>query len=123
MKDCSLFVDICSNVSTPQKSIVYQIINQKLGLDKLNASGIAQISCNSDELRLNDTPLPIEISSLNSGATSPQIFSFETSDNCRLYGMIYYPNNYVVGQKYPTVLYVYGGPHVQLVSNSYKSNK
>lgn len=94
-----------------------------MGVDKLNASSIAQVSCSSDELRLNNNPLSTALSELNSDATSPHIFSFETSDNCMLYGMIYYPNNYVVGQKYPTVLYVYGGPHVQLVSNSYKSNK
>ena len=53
----------------------------------------------------------------------PQIFTFKTSDGCKLYGMIYLPRNYEHGVKYPTIQYVYGGPHVQIVSNSYKSIK
>lgn len=53
----------------------------------------------------------------------PQIFSFDTQDGCQLHGMIYLPFNYESGVKYPTVVYVYAGPKVQLVSNSYKSNK
>jgi dipeptidyl aminopeptidase/acylaminoacyl peptidase len=53
----------------------------------------------------------------------PQIFKFQTIDNCLLYGMIFMPNNYMPNVKYPTILYVYGGPKVQLVSNTYKANK
>ncbi len=54
---------------------------------------------------------------------SPQIFTFNTSDNCKLYGIIYVPFNYQQGVKYPTVLYVYGGPKAQIVTNAYKANK
>lgn len=54
---------------------------------------------------------------------SPQTFSFLTDDNCELYGMIYLPHNYQVGVKYPTVLYVYGGPRAQIVTNAYKASK
>jgi hypothetical protein len=54
---------------------------------------------------------------------SPQLFTFQTSDNVKLYGMIYTPFNYEQGTKYPTVLYVYGGPKAQIVTNAYKSNK
>lgn len=53
----------------------------------------------------------------------PQMFEFLTDDNCKLYGMIYLPHNYVPGVKYPTVLYVYGGPKAQIVTNSYKATK
>jgi hypothetical protein len=53
----------------------------------------------------------------------PQIFTFYTSDNCKLFGMIYMPYNYEHGVKYPTILYVYGGPRVQIVTNSYKPVK
>ena len=53
----------------------------------------------------------------------PTIFDFKTPDNCKLYGMIYKPYNYVPGEKYPTLLYVYGGPRAQLVTNSYKISK
>ena len=53
----------------------------------------------------------------------PQVFTFQTSDNVKLYGMIYLPFNYEHGIQYPTVLYVYGGPKAQIVTNAYKSNK
>ena len=53
----------------------------------------------------------------------PETFSFLTDDNCKLYGMIYFPHNYQAGQKYPTVLYVYGGPRAQIVTNTYKPSK
>jgi len=53
----------------------------------------------------------------------PQIFTFQTSDNLKLYGMIYMPYNFEHGAKYPTLLYVYGGPRAQLVTNAYKANK
>lgn len=53
----------------------------------------------------------------------PQIFSFETDDNCRMYGMIYMPYNYEDGVKYKTLLYVYAGPRFQIVTNSYKASR
>jgi dipeptidyl aminopeptidase/acylaminoacyl peptidase len=54
---------------------------------------------------------------------APKIFEFNTPDNCKLYGMIYFPFNFKEGEQYPTLLYVYGGPHAQMVNNSYKINK
>jgi dipeptidyl-peptidase 9 len=124
-QDCSLFIDISSSIQTPYKAYLYQIINQKFtSLDKLNASQLAQIIMNTNDVLNN------ELSSFGSGGGGecgvlkvPQLFSFYTKDNCLLYGMIYYPNDYKPGQRYPTVLYIYAGPHVQLVSNSYKQSK
>ncbi len=37
-----------------------------------------------------------------------------------MYGMYYKPHLHEDGQKHPTVLFVYGGPQVQLVTNAYK---
>ncbi|XP_043933383.1 dipeptidyl peptidase 8 [Protopterus annectens] len=53
----------------------------------------------------------------------PEIFSFESKSGFTLYGMIYKPHNLQPGKKYPTVLYVYGGPQVQLVNNHFKGVK
>lgn len=36
--------------------------------------------------------------------------------------MVFKPHNFVSGQKYPTILHVYGGPEVQLVTNTFKVN-
>lgn len=121
-KDCSLFIDISSSIQTPFKAHLYQIINQKFSsLDKLNASQLAQIIMSTNDVFNN------ELSTYGIGESAvlktPQLFSFNTEDGCLLYGMIYYPNDFKPGQRYPTVLYIYGGPHVQLVSNSYKQVK
>ncbi|XP_045917700.1 dipeptidyl peptidase 9-like [Micropterus dolomieu] len=53
----------------------------------------------------------------------PEMFSFTGKSGFDLYGMLYKPNNLVPGRKHPTVVFVYGGPQVQLVNNSYKGVK
>ncbi|KAJ7311160.1 hypothetical protein JRQ81_006765 [Phrynocephalus forsythii] len=53
----------------------------------------------------------------------PEIFSFESSSGFVLYGMMYKPHNLQPGKKYPTVLFIYGGPQVQLVNNRFKGVK
>ncbi len=95
---------------------------------------------NSDRLNTNfsvNSILNLNIDSILASATSeteeeiiikhlfkpPQVFNFLTDDNCKLYGMIYLPHHYEPGVKYPTVLYVYGGPKAQIVTNSYKASK
>ncbi|KAL3047246.1 dipeptidyl peptidase 9-like [Trematomus bernacchii] len=55
--------------------------------------------------------------------TPPEIFSFTGKSGFELYGMLYKPNKVVPGMKHPTVVFVYGGPQVQLVNNSYKGVK
>jgi len=36
--------------------------------------------------------------------------------------MVFKPHNFIPGHKYPTILHVYGGPEVQLVTNTFKVN-
>uniref|UniRef100_A0A7N8WUN4 dipeptidyl-peptidase IV n=1 Tax=Mastacembelus armatus TaxID=205130 RepID=A0A7N8WUN4_9TELE len=55
--------------------------------------------------------------------TPPEIFSFTGKSGFELYGMLYKPQNLVAGRKHPTVIFVYGGPQVQLVNNSFKGVK
>ncbi|KAL7980195.1 hypothetical protein Chor_001463 [Crotalus horridus] len=42
----------------------------------------------------------------------PEIFSFDSSSGFVLYGMMYKPHDLQPGKKYPTVLFIYGGPQV-----------
>lgn len=42
----------------------------------------------------------------------PEVFSFESSTGFTLYGMMYKPHNLQPGKKYPTVIFIYGGPQV-----------
>uniref|UniRef100_A0A672V5J9 dipeptidyl-peptidase IV n=1 Tax=Strigops habroptila TaxID=2489341 RepID=A0A672V5J9_STRHB len=53
----------------------------------------------------------------------PEIFHFRTRSDVELYGMVYKPHDVQPGKKHPTVLFVYGGPQVQLVNNSFKGIK
>uniref|UniRef100_A0A8D0R488 dipeptidyl-peptidase IV n=1 Tax=Sus scrofa TaxID=9823 RepID=A0A8D0R488_PIG len=55
--------------------------------------------------------------------TPPEIFSFESTTGFTLYGMLYKPHDLQPGKKYPTVLFIYGGPQVQLVNNRFKGIK
>ena len=50
----------------------------------------------------------------------PELFSHKISSGDKLYGMMFKPKNMVAGRKYPVVLSVYGGPEVQLVTNTFK---
>lgn len=51
---------------------------------------------------------------------APDLYSHEISSGDVLYAMVLRPYNAVPGQKYPTVLNVYGGPEVQVVTNTFK---
>lgn len=53
----------------------------------------------------------------------PEIFDFPAKSGFQLYGMVYKPHNLQPGRKHPTVLFVYGGPQVQLVNNTFKGMK
>lgn len=47
--------------------------------------------------------------------TPPEIFSFESTTGFTLYGMLYKPHDLQPGKKYPTVLFIYGGPQVGIL--------
>ncbi|KAM3876509.1 dipeptidyl peptidase 9 [Diretmus argenteus] len=53
----------------------------------------------------------------------PEIFNFPGKSGFQLYGMLYKPHKLLPGRKHPTIVFVYGGPQVQLVNNSYKGVK
>ncbi|KAI8149797.1 hypothetical protein BJV82DRAFT_584686 [Fennellomyces sp. T-0311] len=49
-----------------------------------------------------------------------EIFNFSTDDGARLYGYLYKPRFYQPGISYPTILYIYGGPKTQMVTNDFR---
>jgi len=49
----------------------------------------------------------------------PELITLTASDGATLYGRMTKPINFDSTQKYPVVIYVYGGPHSQLVTNSW----
>jgi hypothetical protein len=48
-----------------------------------------------------------------------RLFSFTVSTGEELHGIMYHPKDPEEGKKYPTIVYVYGGPRFQLVKNSF----
>lgn len=51
---------------------------------------------------------------------SPDLYTRKIGSGHVLYAMVFKPHNFEPDKKYPTVLNVYGGPEVQLVSNTFK---
>lgn len=48
-----------------------------------------------------------------------EIFTLKSDDGVDLYCRMIKPINFDPGRKYPAIVYVYGGPHAQLVTNSW----
>uniref|UniRef100_A0A8C1WMW1 dipeptidyl-peptidase IV n=1 Tax=Cyprinus carpio TaxID=7962 RepID=A0A8C1WMW1_CYPCA len=97
-----MFISHYSNVSTPPCVHVYKLTGSDS--DPLHKEPEFWASCPADYV-------------------PPEIFSFPASSGFHLYGMLYKPHNLKPGKKHPTILFVYGGPQVQLVNNSYKGVK
>lgn len=52
---------------------------------------------------------------------SPKVFSFRARTGETLHGLFYVPPGTRLGQRLPTLLKIYAGPHAQLVTNDYKN--
>ncbi|MBK7106873.1 MAG: DPP IV N-terminal domain-containing protein [Ignavibacteriae bacterium] len=51
--------------------------------------------------------------------SKPKIFALKDKNNIDLYCRIILPTNFDETKKYPVIVYVYGGPHAQLVTNNW----
>ncbi len=65
----------------------------------------------------NNTPLREKLSTYN--LSKKEFFSFRTSDNTLLNGWMIKPTNFDVTKKYPVLMFVYGGPGSQTVTDSW----
>uniref|UniRef100_A0A8B9KHE3 dipeptidyl-peptidase IV n=1 Tax=Astyanax mexicanus TaxID=7994 RepID=A0A8B9KHE3_ASTMX len=103
-----MFISHYSNVSTPPFVHVYKLVG-------------------SDSDPLHKEPefwaSMMEAAGCPADYVPPEIFSFPAKSGFDLYGMLYKPHNLKPGKKHPAILFVYGGPQVQLVNNSYKGVK
>ncbi len=94
--DGSYFFDDYSNHSTPSKSLLY------------NKNGKAKILLESSNKYADYQMGTAEIKTIKSADG--------TTD---LYTRLIKPSNFDPTKKYPVLVYVYGGPHAQLITNSY----
>ena len=94
-------------------------------LNFLEEAGPSNISVSSPIHRINN------LEHLNAGPDSSSWYSTQELEHTeppqprrinlnsvKMHGLVYPPVKLVPGRKYPTVLFVYGGPQIQMVNNS-----
>jgi len=87
-------------------------------IDSFNSSSVPRIikiidSKGNDVSTLLKSRNPIQEYSIS----KPEIFTIKGKKNFDLYCRLIKPTNFDSNKKYPVVVYVYGGPHAQLVTN------
>lgn len=108
---CDKFVSTFSNLSTPHEAKVHRIA--------WNDAATADLSGGPSVELLLSLSVPKSTKAPIFPAPPPELFSFTNHFGEQAYGVYWRPRGQHEGQKCPTLLYVYGGPHVQLVVNSY----
>lgn len=93
---CSYFIDRFSSWNVPGKITL---------LDK-NGKAIRTISEAEDPIAMQALP-------------KSELVQINAPDGTVLNGRLFKPRNMEAGKKYPVVIYVYGGPHAQMVTNSW----
>ncbi|XP_066977779.1 dipeptidyl peptidase 8 [Macrobrachium rosenbergii] len=112
-EDCSVFTSVYSSVDSPSQSKVWRI----LPLDAPNSSGhLVWVSELGDLVNETLSEGLREIKPL----VVPEVFTTRINSGDVIYSMVFKPHNFTQGRKYPTVLSIYGGPQVQLVTNTFK---
>jgi dipeptidyl-peptidase-4 len=92
----TFILDVCSDTATARR------------IDLLDASGKKLQELLSDPDPLKDIKL---------GKMS--IFSIKNKENTELYCRLIKPVDFDPAKKYPVIIYVYGGPHSQMITNSW----
>ncbi|XP_071547788.1 dipeptidyl peptidase 8 [Panulirus ornatus] len=112
-EDCSVFATVYSSVESPSQSKVLRITP----LDAPNSSGhLVWVSVLGDLVNETLSEGLREIKSL----VVPEVFTTRINSGDVIYSMVFKPHKFTPGRKYPTVLCIYGGPQVQLVTNTFK---
>jgi len=96
--DGKYFITSYNNLKTPSATLLVDTKNRKSRL-----------------LHKSDNPLK----DYKLGQTS--IFTIKADDNTDLYCRLIKPADFDSTQKYPVIVYVYGGPHAQMVTESWMS--
>jgi dipeptidyl-peptidase-4 len=88
------FIDTYSSLQTPGK----------VSLNDANGKEINVISEATDPIAMEALPKPV-------------LLSIKAKDGTILNGRLFKPRNIEQGKKYPVIIYVYGGPHAQMITN------
>jgi dipeptidyl-peptidase-4 len=103
-QDASIYVDNFSTVNTPPQVSLHR------------ASG-------EDITWLNENAINAQhpLYAFQNQWVKPEISSFKADDGTELYYRLYKPADQSI--KHPVIVYTYGGPHVQQVTNSWAGNR
>lgn len=106
--DCSIFMQTFCNIhSLPTCEIMK--VDQSCALGGVNG------------LQLNSLGYLLKGGAPENIQYCPTIYTEQLKDGSEtIYAMVFKPHNFKLGEKYPTVLNVYGGPEVQVVNNTFK---
>jgi dipeptidyl-peptidase 9 len=100
-----MIVTVYSNIQKPPACQVFRITHTDWTVEGVTLTPIGYL---------------LESTALANNNYCPELYTHEISSGNVLYAMVFKPHNFEHGKKYPTVLNIYGGPEVQLVSNSFK---
>ncbi|XP_031832018.2 dipeptidyl peptidase 9 [Nomia melanderi] len=104
-KECTMLVAVYSSIKTLPTCQVFKITQKDWTVDSICLTPVGYL---------------LEPSSPESELFTPEIYTHKISSGDIIYSMIFKPHSFQQGVKYPTILNVYGGPEVQLVSNTFK---
>ncbi|MEY2829819.1 MAG: hypothetical protein RIQ33_1677, partial [Bacteroidota bacterium] len=121
---CSIDLNGFSNYQqiSHESGIHTILLNEQSGdyLDMFGSHSIPRISSIYDKkgkLRSNILLADNPLKDYKLGAT--KIISLKAEDNTILFARMILPPNFDSTKKYPSITYVYNGPHVQLINNSW----
>lgn len=118
-------VAVYSNIRKPPSCQVFRIEHTNMAVDGIYLQSVGFLVENSGILFIYIIKYFIFniiffIIDINSTFQSPTLITHQISSGDVLFAMVFKPHNFLPGQKYPTILHVYGGPEVQLVTNTFK---
>ncbi|KAK9882150.1 hypothetical protein WA026_019667 [Henosepilachna vigintioctopunctata] len=104
-KELTMMVSLYSNIRQPQACQVFGISHSDWTVDLITLTNLGHL--------LESSPPP-------HSSYCPDLYTHQIMSGHTLYAMVFKPHNFDPNKKYPTVLNVYGGPEVQLVTNTFK---
>lgn len=111
-EDCTILVQMYCNIHTLPSCAVYGVAD---------VMGAPKNTIESIDVRLIGFLFEGGIpTSAHLRKFSPTLHSRQLMSGELMYAMVLKPHNYRPGERYPTVLNVYGGPEVQTVTNTFK---
>uniref|UniRef100_A0A8D9DS68 Dipeptidyl peptidase 9 n=2 Tax=Cacopsylla melanoneura TaxID=428564 RepID=A0A8D9DS68_9HEMI len=106
-RDCSMCVAVYSNIKILPECQVFRITHSDWTVEGVSLSPVGYL-------------LEPATPSIDLSLHCPELFTHCISSGDILFAMVFKPHDFEPDKKYPTVLNVYGGPEVQLVSNTFK---